>query len=217
MSVGRLDGRGIGLWVAVAAGVGCAAAPTKPVVTTDPCPKVEPVFADPEVECVGADAPPAGAPASCVPGFARGRELARDDALAMVVYEACLPESRTAVRAPVRIDPRGAMIERTGDHPASRNELDVIAGRLGLDRSTREPELALGPQVSACRQDRWRDDDRCLRLHLLARQPALPSLMSALAKLMPIESVCIPMKVDFGVREGCPPEDYQGPEVPLAN
>ena len=194
--------------------VGCAAAPAKPAVTRDPCAKVEPVFPDPEVECVGVAATPAGAPPSCVPAFARGRELARDDQLHMVVYEACLPESRYAVRAPVRVDPRGAMIERSGERPASRNELDVIAGRLGLDRSTREPELALGPQVSACRQDRWKDDDRCLRLHLLARQPALPPLMTALSKLMPIESVCIPMKVQFGVREGCPTEDDLAPEVP---
>jgi len=200
----------------LAAAAGCAAAPatTAPRPRPDPCAQqTEPAFPDTAADCIGA-VEPTGGP-SCVPAYARGRELARDDQLHMVVYQACLPESGSPSRAPVRVDPRRVMIERTGAARASDPELEVVAGWLGVDISTREPELALGPQVAACRQDRLIEGEKCLRLHLLARRPDLAALMAALAKLMPLESRCIPMKVDFGVREGCPVDDYRGPIMPL--
>jgi len=219
-AIGRF-GFGAGIALALASAAGCAAAaPAKPAVTRevtlDPPRCTGAPAPDPDRECGGAIEPPDGAPPSCVPAFARGHELARDDHLHMAVYEACASENRYATRNRVRVDPRAVMVERTGDRPASQTELDVIAGRLGLDMSTREPELAFGPQVAGCRPDRWQESERCLRLHLVARQPALPPLMTALAKLMPLEAVCVPMRVDVGVVEGCPPEDYRWPEGPVS-
>src|SRR4051794_9653795 len=95
--IGRFGfGAGIALLLALGTAAGCAAAapatPVKPAVTSDP-PRCAPApVPDPDQECGGAIEPRAGAPLSCVPAFARGLELARDDQLHMAVYEACAPE-----------------------------------------------------------------------------------------------------------------------------
>jgi hypothetical protein len=154
--------------------------------------------------CTPPTEPTTDAPPSCVPAYARGRELARDDVLQMRVYEACLPESRFQVGSSIRVDARRVIIERAGGRRATEDELQVIVGRLGLDSSSREPALATAPWVMACREDRFGDGDRCLALNLLDPRSDLPALMAALAKLMPLETVCVPMKVEFGAPEGCP-------------
>jgi len=195
------------IFAAAIAVAGCAAAPAKPAETKDPCARVsEPAFPDAPATCVTPSEPAADAPPSCVPAYARGRELARSDALRIRAYEACLPEIRTRAGSLVRVDPRRLIIERAGERRASEDELQVIVGRLGLDISTREPELATSPWVVACREDRFSDGDRCLALNLLAPRSELQPLMAALAKLMPLEPICVPMKVELGAPEGCPIE-----------
>jgi hypothetical protein len=141
-----------------------------------------------------------------VPAYARGRELARNDALHVAAYEACRPESRTVVQAPVLVDPRRVIIERIGDRPASASELDVIVGRLSLDISTRDPALATEPFVIRCRDDKFSADEPCLGLNLRARRPDLPAVMAALANWMPMDPICVAMKVEFGAPDGCPIE-----------
>lgn len=124
----------------------------------------------------------------------------------MRAYEACLPEIRTRAGSLVRVDPRRIIIERAGERRASEDELQVIVGRLGMDLSTRAPELATSPWVVACREDRFSDGDRCLALNLLAPRTDLQPLMAALANLMPLEPICVPMKVELGAPQGCPIE-----------
>jgi len=187
---------------------GCAAAPApaKPVATKDPCARVSaPAFPDAPESCV-APTEPAAVAGSCVPAYARGREIARDDALQMRVYEACLPEISTRAGSLVRVDPRRVIIERAGERPAREEELQVMVGTLGLDISTREPALATSPWVVDCREDIFNERVSCLALNLLAPRSGLSALMTALAKLMPLDPVCVPMKVEFGAPEGCPIE-----------
>jgi hypothetical protein len=78
----------------------------------------------------------------------------------------------------------------------------VLVGRLSLDLATLEPQLATAPWVGACRDDK--PADPCLAMGLVAPRADLPALMMALDKLMPIDAVCVPMKVEFGVPMGCP-------------
>ena len=194
------------IFAAAIAVAGCAAAPERPPVTKDPCLRTSaPAFPDTEAECVSPTEPAGGAP-SCVPAYARGRELARNESLHVAVYEACLPENRTVAQAPVLVDPRRVIIERSGERPASASELDVIVGRLSLDISTRDPALVTEPFVIRCRDDRFSADEPCLGLNLRAQRPDLPAVMTALAKWLPMDPICVAMKVEFGAPEGCPIE-----------
>jgi hypothetical protein len=203
----------VGGAVAVAAAIaGCAAAPAKQPVSRDPCARTSvPALPETQAECVAPADLPGGAPPSCVPAYARGAELERDDANHIAAYQACLPEGRSATRAPVRVDPRRVMIERIGERRASERELEVIVGRLSLDISTRDPALAAAPWIMDCREDRHGAGDRCLSMNLVAREADLPSVMKALAKWMPTEPICVAMKVEFGVPEGCPIVDRPQP------
>src|SRR5438046_1654674 len=87
--------------------------PARPVVEPNRC--VDPSTpdnADLLPECVTEDS--ADPEPTCIPHEARGREIARDDEEHIHAYELCVPESRYATPARLRIHPGRVILERSG-------------------------------------------------------------------------------------------------------
>ena len=156
----------------------------------------------------------------------RGREIGRDDKARLRAYETCIPESETASPKRLRVDPERVIVERTGTRPPREEEFYAISSKLSSPLPSRAPdapggrpppregpELSVppGPLPSNC----WNDANTfapCLEMHIQGRRPALPALLSAIAKWLPPDGTCVAMQVDFGWREGCPVVNYPSPK-----
>jgi hypothetical protein len=138
---------GVGLGLALCAG--CAGTPPRRAAVAEVCPEPgPPAFPNAAGPCDGAadddpdDPPPDAADGtSCVPRYARGRELARDDARKMRVFEACLPRSRYRPAAPPEVDPRRVILVRTGGQPPTDDDLETVVEALAKARAA-PPERA---------------------------------------------------------------------------
>jgi hypothetical protein len=201
---------------ALAVIAGCTSAPDRRPFPLASCPeRPEPVNRDLLPECVQEDSADPGP--SCVPIVARGREIARLDDARLRAYEICIPESRYATPARLRVDPGRVIVERTGTRAAGYTELEAIAFLFGDRAPSRQVEppggrpparatlnLSSEPQANPCWKDEGQGGD-CLQVYLQGRRPELRPLLAEIAASLPPDETCVPMQVEFGWPGGCPP------------